>query len=1036
MSYDSLTNEQIRLALSFCDVEDQETWVMCGMAVKSELGESGKQMWLDWSMLGSTYNQKQALNRWRSFKLNGGTRIGSLIHEAKKWGFKFDANQNKVSKHVVEQRKIQRLEIEKQAEKEIQDQKKLQALKAIEAQAIWRKTKPCDSHPYLMRKDVLAHGLRLNDKGDLVVPLYAYGKIVSVQTINADGEKKYMYGAQKSGVYNVIGSVTDSILICEGWATGATLHEATQLCVFVSLDSGNLPNVAAVVRKMHPLSKIIICADNDQYKKVNTGLKAADKAACKADADVVYPIFKDVSTKPTDFNDLYILEGYSPIIDAVLPLTKRQYKPRQRNAPVFDAFKLSFIEGSSEKLETSSDPLTVACAAMTVGMKLSEGVPAFNTVEQIRRFLDHPLIHYKTHTSIMCRILWSIQNRKRRAMTAIKPQSWKKHNHMVVASLNNVDLSYPVNVVFAPMGSGKTRSVIKPFSESTGKFVAVAHRRSLIADLSDTLNIKNYNDIQTQNDAMLSDKIAICLPSTMSSVFKPFIEKVNNVAIDEISQNIRFTNSKECKVIGSNQEDIFYGLRKLINESDKVVVCDASIDQTTIDFLEIARPDEQLNIIEQVPNNNERECHIYTERSEFLTKVMIELQDGGKVWLAVESAEKAEVLSEIFKYYKVMTITSKNSKNKKIKEFLENIDNESRNYDLVIASPAISSGVSVEHKDNPHFTMIAGMASGHSICFSDFAQMLGRVRYVKNTHVYLQKNNIRYEQVTTSSILTGLRQAAMLEGVSMRDNEYTSFKAHIDIVENEYRADFANGFVWFMQYYCFEIKQGIVSSVDYSLSEKMKQISSDLKEKYRNRIKIAKKINKDEAKKLEDKQSLSDDEESELMAFKMRASFNFNLNHDLTDIDIEMFENLPKVDRFARLLGLVSDRDDSNENIALRKFEKAQVRACADIFENIDLSAISNEDCEVIFKRISNNDTRFLYSTLKITPSVYGKWQEDSKGKLRQYPEPKIKTKSISTLLDKFGLSWKQRNSRDGKYYSVNDDQYNLMKSYAISRYS
>ena len=115
---ENLTAEQIRSALSFCDAEDQETWVMCGMAVKSELGESGKQIWLDWSMLGSTYNQKQALNRWKSFKLNGGTRIGSLIHEAKKWGFKFDANQNKVSKHVVEQRKIQRLEIEKQAEKE------------------------------------------------------------------------------------------------------------------------------------------------------------------------------------------------------------------------------------------------------------------------------------------------------------------------------------------------------------------------------------------------------------------------------------------------------------------------------------------------------------------------------------------------------------------------------------------------------------------------------------------------------------------------------------------------------------------------------------------------------------------------------------------------------------------------------------------------------------------------------------------------------------------------------------------------------
>lgn len=1033
---ENLTAEQIRSALSFCDYEDQETWVMCGMAVKSELGESGKQIWLDWSMLGSTYNQKQALNRWKSFKLTGNTRIGSLIHEAKKWGFKFDANQKKVSKHVVEQRKVQRLELEKQAEKEIEDQKKLQQQKVTEAQAIWRKTKPCEDHPYLNRKDVLAHGLRLDYKGDLVVPLYAYGKLVSVQTINADGDKKYMYGAQKSGVYNIIGDITDSILICEGWATGATLNEATQLCVFVALDSGNLPNVASAVRKMHPFAKIIICADNDQYKKVNTGIKAAEKAACKADADIVYPVFKDVSSKPTDFNDLYALEGYSPIIDVILPLTKRQYKPRQRKAPAFDAFKLSFIEGAKDKLETSSDPFVVACAALTVGMKLSENVPAFNTIEQIRLFLDHPLINQKTHTSIMCRILWSVQNRKRRAMTAVKPQSWKKHNHVVVASLKEADLNYPVNVVFAPMGSGKTRSVIKPFSESCDKFVAVAHRRSLIADLSDTLGIKNYNNIQTQSDAMMSDKIAICLPSTMSAVFKPFISKVSNVAIDEISQNIRFTNSKECKVIGSNQEDIFYGLRNLINESDRVVVCDASIDQTTIDFLEMARPDEQFNIIEQVPSNNERECHIYTERSEFLTKVMIELQDGGKVWMAVESAEKAEVLSEIFKAYKVMMITSKNSKNKKIKDFLENINEESRQYDIVIASPAISSGVSVEHKGRPHFTMIAGMASGHSICFSDFAQMLGRVRYVKNTHVFLQKNNLRYEQVTTSSILTGLRQAALIEGVSMRDNEFTQFKAHIDIVENEYRSDFANGFVWFMQYYCFEIKRGTVGSVDYSLSEKMKQISADLKEKYRSSIKCAKKISKDEAKKLDDKQSLTDEEESELMAFKIRVSFKFDLAHDLNDTDIDMFENLSKVDRFARMLGLFHEKDDSNENIALRKFEKAQVRACADIFEKIDLSIISNEDCEIIFKRIANNDTRFLYSTLKITPSAYGKWQEDSKGRLKEYPEPKTKTKAISTLLDKFGLSWKQRNSRDGKYYSVNDEQYNLMKSYAESRYS
>lgn len=1030
MNHNALTNEQIRLALSYCDVEDQETWVMCGMAVKSELGEAGREMWLEWSAQGSTFKLKEALARWKSFNMSGRIRIGSLIFEAQKYGFKLEKDAPKVSQHVQEQRRLARLEAERLAKIEEQKTIELQAEKAKTASYIWRKAKPCESHPYLTKKDVLAHGLRVDDKGSLIVPMVHRGRITSLQFINADGEKKMMYGAKKSGSYYRIGDETDCILICEGWATGATLHEATQLCVYVAFDSGNLLNVAKEVRKQFPLHKLIICADNDQYKKTNTGIKSAEKTACAVDADIVYPIFKDVSDRPTDFNDLYMLEGYSPIIDMIQPLCERLYKPKPKQCEQFDAFKLMFIENADDVLETSIDPYAVSCAGLTVAMRMSENVPAFVSVEQIRKHLDHPLIHHNTHRSIMCRVHYAIQNRKRRAMTAIKPVSWSKHNHTVVTSLDEADLSAPINVIFAPMGSGKTQKVIKPFSESVDSFVAVAHRRSLISDLSDTLKIKSYDD----SNANQEDKLAICLPSTQSIGFRSFIKSVSNIAIDEISQNIRFTASKECKVIGSNQEDIFNGLRTLVNECKKVVVCDASIDQTTIDFLETARPDEKLNIIEQVPNNRGRECFIYTERADFLTKVQLELEWGGKVWLAVESAIKAEVLAEMFKKYKLIAITSKNSKNKKIKQFLENVNDESRNYDLVIASPAISSGVSVEHRDGHHFTMIAGMASGHSICFSDFAQMLGRVRYVDTMHVCLQKNTHRYEQVTTSSILTGLRQAASLEGATLKENDFTRFKAHIDIVEQEYRADFANGFIWFMQYYCFDVQVGKVSSPDYLLNEQMKEISKELKENHRNGIKIAKKISKDEAKTLDEKQSLTDEEEGQLIAYKLRVSFNFNLNHDITDLDLDMFENMPKVDRFARVLGLTHDADESEINIALRRFEKAQVKAAADIFDGIDFNKITSDDCDKIFERISSNDTRFLYSSLKLIPSAYGKWQEDKSGNLKPYPKPKITTKPVAAVLDKFGLGWK-RSGNGSRFYRVNESDLENMTKYAKSRY-
>ena len=223
-----------------------------------------------------------------------------------------------------------------------------------------------------------------------------------------------------------------------------------------------------------------------------------------------------------------------------------------------------------------------------------------------------------------------------------------------------------------------------------------------------------------------------------------------------------------------------------------------------------------------MPKNTGRTCYTYTERADFLTKIELELRNGGKVWLAVESADRAEILNQMFsENYETLVITSKNSKNKKIKEFLNNIDEQSRKYDLVIASPAISSGVSVEHHDKPHFTMIAGMASGHSICFSDFAQMLGRVRYVRDYHVCLQKNNQKYDGITTSSILTGLRQAAALEGVSLKENDFSLFSAHIEVVEKEYRADFANGLIWFLEYFCFSIEAGRVADVNYILAEQM-----------------------------------------------------------------------------------------------------------------------------------------------------------------------------------------------------------------------
>lgn len=1059
MNFNGIPEQKIREALFFLNYDDQEEWIAAGQCIRHELGGDGLEMWLSWSALSSAYKRKEAVTRWKSFK-GSRRKIGTLFYLAMQNGFRFNNEMTRISPEVLKQREEKKKIADAEAEKE-EIQKEKRKLSAKEkAQQLWESAKPCDSHPYLTKKDVMAHGCRVgawtykNQHGQpqtennaLLVPLFCKNELMSLQAIfpqkveteQSVRDKFYMFGAQKSGVYAIIGEPTDTILICEGWATGATIHEATQLYTIVALDSGNITSVAKEIRAAHPFARIIICADNDQYKKQNTGIKSAIKAACEVDADICYPVFKDTTSEPTDFNDLYHERGsYDDVYERIM-------KPRMftllnnDSVPALNAFDLPYVDDYKKVLEESTDPLKVASAGLYAGLSMSEQYPAFVTLDMIRDYVQHPLIHHQTHLNIMCRIQWSIHNRRRVALSAIKPEKWAKHNHVVVNSLDEITLNSGVNLVFAPMGSGKTQKVIKPFSQIKDKvFCAVAHRRSLISELAKRLQVENYEEAKSVD---FSEKVAVCLPSAMSNRFLEFTRNVENLAIDEISQNIRFTKSKECKATGVDQEGVYLGLKDVVNKSEIIVAADASIDQTTLDFFEQARPDEQFTIYEQVPNNKkEKKCYMHDEES-LLSYMQIELINGGNVWLAVESVAKAEAINELFKnQFNVMLVTSKNSTSKEVKKFLAHVQNESRKYNLVIASPAISSGVSVEH-DVPHFTMIAGIASGAAICFSDFAQMLARVRYVDEYHVCLKKNNHRFENVTANAIIMGQRQAAMLEGASVKENEYTKTMALIDERERAYRADFANGFIWFLEYYCFEILPPPPVQLDYSILDTLKQITKENKEKYRNAICTAEVINQEQADKLDSKKSLSGDEQITLMAFNIKKLLGYTYVHELKLLDIDMFEQLPAIDRFARYMGLVPKTNDTEKNISLRKFANAQVRATELIFscEKVDDIIFSNEKCREIIERISSNQNRFMLSALKLVPSSYARDTQDKNGKMKEMKVPTNCANAMGRVLEKFGLSWERKHiSKDGNkshVYQVTPESFNLMQKYAERRY-
>lgn len=170
---------------------------------------------------------------------------------------------------------------------------------AKRAKRTWESKSVDRDCPYLDRKQVKNYGCKVNGKGNLIIPLFdIHGNIWNIQEIHADGHKPYLYGARLDFCFYMIGEVTDpNQIICfvEGYATGASVYEATGRTTVVTFQSSNVDKVASEIRKLHPNARFVYCADDDSHSNPpDAGLKAANKAVAAAGGIVILPIFKTV----------------------------------------------------------------------------------------------------------------------------------------------------------------------------------------------------------------------------------------------------------------------------------------------------------------------------------------------------------------------------------------------------------------------------------------------------------------------------------------------------------------------------------------------------------------------------------------------------------------------------------------------------------------------------------------------------------------------------------------------------------------------
>ncbi|MCP3933368.1 MAG: DUF3987 domain-containing protein, partial [Bacteroidetes bacterium] len=274
------------------------------------------------------------------------------------------------------------MQIQEAMEKASQEKKLRQKEAGIKAKGLWDKAQPPNSnHEYLDKKQIKAYGIKQSGKALLIPVLDNQGEICSLQQILPDGIKKFMPGGETKGGSFVIGNIQDEDLfyICEGFATGATLHEVTGKPIVIAFNSGNLKRIAEAYNAKYSSKTIIIAADNDilTEKKIkkNPGRKAAEEAARAISAEVcLCPV-------NSDFNDLRVDKGI---------ITVRQALKKTHNIELIKSEPL-LLEREIEKAE--SYPLRALGEILSNSARvMNEGIQAPDAL------CAHAVLGFATHT--------------------------------------------------------------------------------------------------------------------------------------------------------------------------------------------------------------------------------------------------------------------------------------------------------------------------------------------------------------------------------------------------------------------------------------------------------------------------------------------------------------------------------------------------------------------------------------------------------------------------------------------------------------
>jgi hypothetical protein len=579
------------------------------------------------------------------------------------------------------------------------------------------------------------------------------------------------------------------------------------------------------------------------------------------------------------------------------------------------------------------------------------------------------------------------------------------------------------------------------------------HRQSLIAALAENLGLACYLD-KTDADGeriSVSKYYAICLDSIPLRL-NLNLHKFDVIIIDESEQVFSHLTSDTLK---KQRRDCFLMMERYLKNASTVIACDADLSHLTLAVISAARGGEMpARFYVNRHKQSQRNIEIYDSHDHLLTELTSAVNSGGKYYVTCNSKKKVDKIKKVLedsatREIRIQSITKDNSQEQEIREFIKDIKTEIVNFDVIISSPSLGTGIDITFPDDDVLIDgVFGFFMPRINTHFDIDQQLCRVRHPGFVKVWISHEQFSFEiepDVIKRNIVDNSSFGDFLIGYDSnnnktydKDDSLLSLHAEVIALGRASKNNIRKHFIDLKKYNGWNVIKVATNEGEAAIGQSaLKAAKTALALIRSEMICDAEKISEAQAKQLQDSTHRTAFINAKIERFWIERFYGEEVTHELVELDDEQ-----RYQQKVRMMSVyLSDDDQSTE------YDKTQqTRFSADREFNYSKKILLRKlfiaaklaDCKGDFiegKRICNDD---LGEFVSICDEKRGEIETLLKIEVRADLRAKPMTQ-LGNLLKFIGCIWDKPTNIDidGKrvrYYSIDQSSLELVQKYARNR--